>query len=256
VSVRRLLARSLAAFFLVVAGCLLVTTSAAAHPTDEIVEQAYLTPAASGVTVQLDLTPGVLVAPQFARALDTDGDGMLSVAERDAHTATVRAVVTAEVDGTPLDLALAEHRYPPLDLLGAGGGTVTLVWTAHPPSGARQLLVTDRYDPGRTTVQMIVLVPPDPVELGPIRHADGGRTTTVALGPAAAPVAAPATDAPAPGGSSMLDALHRPLTSPWALLVLIGACAALGALHALTPGHGKALLAAYLVGDRAPRRRR
>ena len=29
-----------------------------------------------------------------------------------------------------------------------------------------------------------------------------------------------------------------------------GACLLLGALHALTPGHGKALLAAYLVGDR------
>ena len=52
----------------------------------------------------------------------------------------------------------------------------------------------------------------------------------------------------------MLDALRRPLTSPWALLALVGACAVLGALHALTPGHGKTLLAAYLVGDRgAPR---
>lgn len=46
----------------------------------------------------------------------------------------------------------------------------------------------------------------------------------------------------------MLDALHSPLSTPWALLVLIGTCALLGAFHALTPGHGKALLAAYLVG--------
>jgi nickel/cobalt transporter (NicO) family protein len=52
----------------------------------------------------------------------------------------------------------------------------------------------------------------------------------------------------------MLDALTRPLTSPWALLVLVGACCLLGALHALTPGHGKALLAAYLVGDRGTAR--
>jgi nickel/cobalt exporter len=48
----------------------------------------------------------------------------------------------------------------------------------------------------------------------------------------------------------MIDALRQPLTSPWALLVLVGACYLLGAVHALTPGHGKALLAAYLVGDR------
>ena len=52
----------------------------------------------------------------------------------------------------------------------------------------------------------------------------------------------------------MLDALRRPLTSPWALVVLVGACCLLGALHALTPGHGKALLAAYLVGDRGTAR--
>jgi nickel/cobalt transporter (NicO) family protein len=52
----------------------------------------------------------------------------------------------------------------------------------------------------------------------------------------------------------MLDALQRPLTSPWALLLLVGACSLLGALHAMTPGHGKTLLAAYLVGDRGTAR--
>ncbi len=52
----------------------------------------------------------------------------------------------------------------------------------------------------------------------------------------------------------MLDALQRPLTSPWALLLLVGACSLLGALHAMTPGHGKTLLAAYLVGDRGTSR--
>nr|WP_240982381.1 sulfite exporter TauE/SafE family protein [Streptomyces sp. S3(2020)] len=46
----------------------------------------------------------------------------------------------------------------------------------------------------------------------------------------------------------MLDALRSPLSSPWALLALVGTCALLGAFHALTPGHGKALLASYLVG--------
>jgi nickel/cobalt exporter len=69
------------------------------------------------------------------------------------------------------------------------------------------------------------------------------------VNPGTDPQAAPAAPAPA-AGSAMLDALRRPLTSPWALLALVGACGLLGALHALTPGHGKTLLAAYLVGDR------
>ena len=102
---------------------------------------------------------------------------------------------------------------------------------------------------------MSVLVPPDPIPLGRIGHGDGGRTaTTVGLDPASAAPASPAAETPAAAGSSMLDALTRPLTSPWALLVLVGACCVLGALHALTPGHGKALLAAYLVGDRGTAR--
>ena len=49
----------------------------------------------------------------------------------------------------------------------------------------------------------------------------------------------------------MLGALRTPLSSPWALLALVFTCAALGAFHALTPGHGKALLASYLVGTRS-----
>ena len=38
--------------------------------------------------------------------------------------------------------------------------------------------------------------------------------------------------------------------SPLVLLVSILTAAALGAGHALTPGHGKTLMAAYLVGTR------
>lgn len=48
----------------------------------------------------------------------------------------------------------------------------------------------------------------------------------------------------------MFDALRQPLAGPFALVVLLGTCALLGALHALTPGHGKTLLAACLVGER------
>jgi nickel/cobalt transporter (NicO) family protein len=113
----------------------------------------------------------------------------------------------------------------------------------------------DRYATvGRPAVQGSVLVPADPVPLGVIGHADGGRTVTVALNPAVAPSATVPDPAAASAGAAMLDALQRPLTSPWALLLLIGACSLLGALHALTPGHGKTLLAAYLVGDRGTSR--
>lgn len=242
----------------------LLAAPAAAHPTDEVVQQVYLTPAASGLGVRLDLTPGVLVAPEFARTVDVDANGTLTDAEVDAHVAAVQSAVTAQVDGRTVDLTVTGRRYPAVDLLAAAGGTITLEWRGELPADAQQVVFTDRYEPGgRPAVQMSVLVAADPVELGRIGHADEGRTTTVALNPSTPDPGAAAADAAA--GSSgiaqlvgqvlptrgMIDRLRQPLTSPWALLVLVGACCLLGAVHALTPGHGKALLAAYLVGDRS-----
>jgi len=44
--------------------------------------------------------------------------------------------------------------------------------------------------------------------------------------------------------------LYEPALSPWLLVVGLGLSALLGGLHALTPGHGKTLIAAYLIGSR------
>ena len=74
--------------------------------------------------------------------------------------------------------------------------------TAPVAADAHQLAITDTYDPGITsTVQMSVLVPPDPIPLGRIGHADQGRSMTVALNPAtaSAPEAAAQGPAPRPG---------------------------------------------------------
>jgi len=71
--------------------------------------------------------------------------------------------------------------------------------------------------------------------------------------PVAAPTSAPATAAGVPGGvtSGDLPSIFRTADlSPLVLLISILTAAALGAGHALTPGHGKTLMAAYLVGTR------
>jgi nickel/cobalt transporter (NicO) family protein len=73
-------------------------------------------------------------------------------------------------------------------------------------------------------------------------------TVAGALGVATAPVTAGAV----PGGvaGELPDVLQVRTFSPLAILVAILAAALLGAWHAVTPGHGKTLLAAYLVGSR------
>ncbi len=55
--------------------------------------------------------------------------------------------------------------------------------------------------------------------------------------------AAPQTDA-------LTRLLHQQQLTPWMIAVAIGIAFALGAAHALTPGHGKTIVAAYLVGSR------
>src|ERR1700733_2760900 len=54
-----------------------------------------------------------------------------------------------------------------------------------------------------------------------------------------------------PGQTDALTRLlHQQQLTPWMIAVAIGIAFALGAAHALTPGHGKTIVAAYLVGSR------
>ena len=49
---------------------------------------------------------------------------------------------------------------------------------------------------------------------------------------------------------SLVQLLHQGALTPWMLAAAIGIAFVLGAAHALTPGHGKTIVAAYLVGSR------
>ena len=44
--------------------------------------------------------------------------------------------------------------------------------------------------------------------------------------------------------------LHQQELTPWMIVAAVGLAFVLGAAHALTPGHGKTIVAAYLVGSR------
>jgi nickel/cobalt transporter (NicO) family protein len=50
--------------------------------------------------------------------------------------------------------------------------------------------------------------------------------------------------------SALTRLLHQQQFTPWMIAAAIGIAFGLGAAHALTPGHGKTIVAAYLVGSR------
>jgi nickel/cobalt transporter (NicO) family protein len=54
----------------------------------------------------------------------------------------------------------------------------------------------------------------------------------------------------APQQDALAKLLHQPEITPWMIVAAVGIAFALGAAHALTPGHGKTIVAAYLVGSR------
>ena len=49
---------------------------------------------------------------------------------------------------------------------------------------------------------------------------------------------------------SLVRLLHQGALTPWMMAAALAIAFALGAAHALTPGHGKTIVAAYLVGSR------
>src|SRR5579884_1389467 len=51
-------------------------------------------------------------------------------------------------------------------------------------------------------------------------------------------------------GDYLSQLLHRPDLGPGLLLAGLAVAFVLGAIHALSPGHGKTIVAAYLVGTR------
>src|SRR5271155_3316507 len=54
----------------------------------------------------------------------------------------------------------------------------------------------------------------------------------------------------APQTDALTRLLHQQQLTPWMIVAAICIAFALGAAHALTPGHGKTIVAAYLVGSR------
>ena len=71
--------------------------------------------------------------------------------------------------------------------------------------------------------------------------------------PAPAPATLTAKGAPAGSvtrGDYLSRFLHRKELTPWMIFLALGAAFVLGSAHAFTPGHGKTIVAAYLVGSR------
>ncbi len=251
--------------------------TAIAHPLGNFTVNRYagieLTPDEVRIDYVLDLAeiPTVQVRPE----IDADADGTVTDAERAAWAArtapALLANLTLTVDGrpVPLDVVSSSMRFRPgqggLDILrleatfaGPVASTGELAfadanfadrigWAEVTAAGADGTAVAGSSVPARSVSNALLSYPQDLLSSPLDVH-----EATLSFHPGTgAPVAASTDGAAANGsrpdvtGGAFAGLVGR--TGPFMLVALLLAFG-FGALHALGPGHGKTLMAAYLVG--------
>lgn len=271
---------------LVVAIALLLAgaTPAGAHPLGNFTINTSLavTVTDSGIEAQLVLDMAEIPALQTKQRLDTDKDGTSSDDERSAYRAEMCASlseqVTIEVDGKASKLRTknSELSYPPgqaglttlrLECALEAEASITdeaklevrstafadrVGWQEITIAGDR-MTISDSTVAAKSTSATLTKYPEAKLK-SPLRQTSATATVR-AGGPALDADAGDGPVVPLPRG---VDAPTRAFTSfvgrqDLGLGVGLAAFALsllLGAIHALAPGHGKTVMAAYLVGQK------
>ena len=242
-----------------------------AHPAPSVIHDYLVRIGGDEAQVFLRLAVSPPLIPQVYRQIDSDGDGVTSPQERQAWLDRYLANMSFTVDDHPASFHLlgastvdqrdfvASMRHPV---------TVTLQVSFALPAEAKGAPPADHHfilndntnyvgydeyysswedDPGAITTSHDLTNAANPATFEAVFNLD---PTTAAVAAAPATVAPPQETA----GSMFLDQLDTFIRNPgsdtgFGMLLFVFAVG-LGALHALTPGHGKAVVAAYLVGTR------
>ena len=177
------------------------------------------------------------------------------------------------MDASPLRLAVASE--PELDLLPGAGGLQTLRLACHFAAASAtggSLAVVDRTDDGHVGWREVTIAAAGGVHISEADVSDRSESAYLSAYPSgrlesppdvrqghasfrvvggapqssSADLAAPAAN---PRTADPLAALLEGDLSPAVVALALLLAAGLGAAHALSPGHGKTLVAAYLVGS-------
>jgi nickel/cobalt transporter (NicO) family protein len=193
-----------------------------------------------------------------------------------AKRAEVRRALAVTADGRRLPLR--ETGPPRLERRPGQGGLPTTrleLSFAAPARGAARVAVRDGTFPGRVGWRAVVARPGDGTSVrstAPSTDPTGGlrrypkdalssprdqRTATLTVRPGDGTLTAPrdpggtpATTADRGGGDGFAGVFADAAAGRGVLLFFLLAALAWGAVHALSPGHGKTMVAAYLVGTR------
>ncbi|MGB8214714.1 MAG: sulfite exporter TauE/SafE family protein [Anaerolineales bacterium] len=259
-------------------------THASAHSLDMYAQTQAIQLTRAGLQVDWKITPGPLLASTDWDEADQNQDGKVSQAEARAWLTTFFSQWTVSLDGqTPDPVQVTDIQWPTSpDLFQSGEEPIEIHLQVKWPeslSGSHSLEIHNANqeaislnwfsltagdglsfsDPAQSNGRLDVKISAGPGNAaGSLTFWESGQPNlsgvTGALAAMAGNLAKPGT-APQPasslsGPTAALAGLVRiqnfsPLFLAGAFLLSL----ALGSLHALTPGHGKTLVAAYLVGS-------
>ena len=276
------LRRIVAALGVVLAG-LATVAPVAAHPLGNFTVNRAIAVAIGPSGISLEYVIDMAEIPAFAalEAMDADRDGHTSAAERGAFaTASCRTAaggLSLEMDGAPL--ALRSRGEPALTFPPGAGGLETLrlvcPFASDPirDGGEHRLTVADRADDGHLGWHEVIIgseggvritssnvpdespslllttYPADSLDV-PVDVRSGEAAWRLVAGEQASTVGSgPNAGAPRSTAADPLAALVAGDGSLPGLLLGLLLAVGLGALHAISPGHGKTLVAAYLLGS-------
>lgn len=270
------------ALFALAAVALTFPGAAAAHPLGNFTVNHYSRLEVGADQVKLRYVLDMAEIPTFQEmsSVDTDRNGTVSQQEQSAYidkqAASLRRDLRLTLNGSPVDLtrSAADLTFP----AGQGGlQTLRLVmdFTAPVPAGARPVrgsyldnTYPDRIGWIETIVQptngagLQETTAPDKDQTNELRNYPDDllasplsrRDATFAFQPGAASSAIPVLDPVRDTAGRATDAFAALISTeelgPGVIALSLLLALGLGAMHAMSPGHGKTIVGAYLVGTR------
>ncbi len=234
-----------------------------AHPLDELAHTVQISLRPEDVAVQARISVGPLVASRIWGEADANGDDAISTDEAAQWGQRYLTEFDLEIDGAPLTLALDSTGVTFPDsrnslFLGSKGQIVlnAIATLPHLSTSTHQLRANGRAYAKISTYKFTILAAPGVVVREATNSTQHEVTFPIELAANGAvqstpnTAAAPTNLAERIGDSQLVSRLREGRFSPGFLAMTLLAALLFGALHALQPGHGKTLVAAYLVGSR------
>jgi len=140
---------------------------AVAHQIDEYLQATRLGISRDRIDVEVDLTPGVSIAPGILAAIDRNGDGRIDPREIEACARAVVANLSLRVDDRPYALTLVRADAPSADEIGDGTARIRVEATADVPlrTSGRHRIAYENGDRSPNGVYLVNALKPDSRQL-------------------------------------------------------------------------------------------